>query len=220
MQSRWSSQGTLVVGFLLATSVHLVIVAGYYGWTFVAHRHAGGENVRIILYAEMRPASFVPIRPPAVSRAVAPAAAQRRVAPQPLAIPPPTEQELGKANGEGNELLAGPQLLDGRLGEWSELATAAAHNPRVLHAVLPFYPPEAKQADIEGSVHIRVHVNDAGFVDAASVESAVDSLLATAALEAAWQWVFRPAMMGNRFVAVPVSIPFRFSIVQSRVTIE
>jgi TonB family protein len=68
-------------------------------------------------------------------------------------------------------------------------ATTATHRLRVLRRVLPAYPKEARKAGIEGPVVLSAIIADDGTLVALEVVSG-DSVLASAAMEAARQWQF------------------------------
>jgi len=76
----------------------------------------------------------------------------------------------------------------------------------------PVYPLIALKAGIEGTVHTRVWVTKEGKVKKVEVVKSDSDILTEAAVSAAAQWVFTPAIMNNGPVAVWVAIPFKFSI--------
>lgn len=78
--------------------------------------------------------------------------------------------------------------------------------------VQPAFPEIAKQLGVEGTVIIKLWVNTAGKVRRAVIVQSDADLFNEAALAAAIQWEFSPAMSTNGPVAVWVSIPFRFRI--------
>jgi protein TonB len=81
----------------------------------------------------------------------------------------------------------------------------------VVHAE-PKYPDFAREAGIEGRVLLQVLVGRDGRVKAVRVTRGVRAL-DEAAAEAAWKWVFRPALAANRQpVAVWVEVPVDFRL--------
>jgi TonB family protein len=85
--------------------------------------------------------------------------------------------------------------------------------PRVVHQVQPVYPELARLAESEGSVLVLATVGETGRVTAAKVlESNASELLEKAAVDAALEWLFRPAMQGDQPVKTQVTIPFAFTI--------
>jgi periplasmic protein TonB len=86
--------------------------------------------------------------------------------------------------------------------------------PVVNHSVKPTYEELALSARVEGLVLVFLLVGRDGHVRDARVDSERHvPMLDSAALAAARQWRFEPALRGGRPVPVWVSVPFRFSLV-------
>jgi periplasmic protein TonB len=83
--------------------------------------------------------------------------------------------------------------------------------PQVTASVAPAYPEIARQAGIEGTVTLRVLVGEDGRVRQAVVVDGV-AVLNEAAIRAALQYRFKPALAAGRPVAVWVVLPFRFRL--------
>ena len=83
--------------------------------------------------------------------------------------------------------------------------------PDVEHRRTPEYPADAQEQGVSGVVFIRALVGEDGNVHDAYVENG-PPLLRDAALEAVWQWEFKPAMMKDKPVAVWVGLPVKFSL--------
>lgn len=75
----------------------------------------------------------------------------------------------------------------------------------------PFYPKEARERRVQGSVTLHVLVDRVGTPCRISVIRGVD-LLDDAAVEAASRWRFKPARAGGKPVCVWVEIPIQFSL--------
>ncbi len=85
--------------------------------------------------------------------------------------------------------------------------------PRPVHVASPSYPELARMAGIEGNVVTRALVDTSGMVMAAEVlASSGNSALDAAAVEAAQQCRFTPALQRDRRVRVWVAIPFSFRL--------
>lgn len=84
--------------------------------------------------------------------------------------------------------------------------------PAVVHRVDPVYPEIPRRAGIEGTVYVNMWVTKEGRVKQAVVVRSSSPMLDEAALAAARQWVFTPAVMNNGPVAVWVTVPFRFRL--------
>jgi protein TonB len=82
---------------------------------------------------------------------------------------------------------------------------------RILHQVIPVYPPLARQARISGVVHLEAVISREGTVESLRVTSG-HPLLAEAALEAVRQWVYRPTLLNGDPVEVLTEIDLRFKL--------
>ncbi len=108
------------------------------------------------------------------------------------------------------------------LGEnqrWSTAGTGVDYEmvdelPEAIVRVTPEYPASARARDLAGNLVVNVIVCRSGHVlDAYAtwpVGATAISELEQLALEAAREWVFKPAMLQGRPIAVTVAIPFRF----------
>jgi TonB family protein len=76
--------------------------------------------------------------------------------------------------------------------------------PECIRSVLPHYPDSAKRNGIEGEVWLQVLVDKNGQVVLVNIyrKSKTSVGFEEAALEAAQQWEYRPALSDNKPVAV------------------
>ncbi|MBI5836105.1 MAG: energy transducer TonB [Candidatus Eisenbacteria bacterium] len=81
--------------------------------------------------------------------------------------------------------------------------------PMVSRAVMPRYPPLAKEAGIEGLVVLRVYVGADGKPQRVEIFKGVP-VLNEAATEAVMQYRFKPALVNDHPVAAWVEVPIRF----------
>jgi TonB family protein len=86
------------------------------------------------------------------------------------------------------------------------------HAPLPIDQVTPKYPELALRAGLEGTVWVKMWVDESGKVVKASVTKSDAEIFNQAAQDAAMKWTFRPALMKGKQVAVWVSVPFRFKI--------
>jgi protein TonB len=85
--------------------------------------------------------------------------------------------------------------------------------PTPIHTVNPEYPAFAREAGVSGLVLIQVLVDRDGHVRDARLDPKRNvPMLNDAALAAARQWTFKPALANNRPVAVWVAVPFNFRL--------
>jgi TonB family protein len=75
----------------------------------------------------------------------------------------------------------------------------------------PVYPEMARQAEVEGTVQVRLLVGKDGKVKDAIVTQGV-TMLNDAAIEAAKKAIFKPALQQKRPVEVWVQVPMRFTL--------
>lgn len=87
----------------------------------------------------------------------------------------------------------------------------AEEYPVVITKVQPEYPEIARQSGLQGTVMVRALVGTDGRVRKVEVEASVP-ILDEAAVAAVRQWVFKPALSGNRPVKVWVRVPVRFRL--------
>lgn len=83
--------------------------------------------------------------------------------------------------------------------------------PAVVTQVMPVYPDLAREAGVDGTVLLRVLVGKDGRVKDVHVDRSI-VLLDEAAVAAARQWVFTPALSNGHPVMVWVAVPVRFSL--------
>lgn len=86
-------------------------------------------------------------------------------------------------------------------------------SPVLLTFTPPVYPDLARQAGIEGTVLLRVLVDEDGTVLSADViHSDVTPPMEAAAVAAAMRFVFRPAMQGTNPVRAYMAVPVTFKL--------
>jgi TonB family protein len=84
-------------------------------------------------------------------------------------------------------------------------------NVNLLRRVQPMYPPLAKQARIQGVVHLTTVIGRDGAVQNLEVISG-HPLLIPAALEAVKQWVYKPTLLNGAPVEVITQVDVNFSL--------
>ncbi len=95
----------------------------------------------------------------------------------------------------------------------SQAVPIADRSPVPIHTAAPIYPTLAMQIGAEGQVIVKATIDERGRVIVATVSwSNTIELLEQAALEAARQFLFQPAMQGSVPVICHVEIPFNFEL--------
>ena len=84
--------------------------------------------------------------------------------------------------------------------------------PTVVKRIEPKYPDLALRAGLEGTVYVKVWVDKEGKVRKVVLLKSDAPIFEDAAIAAAKQWVFTPAVMQKGPVSVWVSIPFKFRL--------
>lgn len=114
----------------------------------------------------------------------------------------------GSGGGQGSSEGSGS---GGGNGEGAGMAVTA---PVVISSVRPNYPRSAKNAEVEGVAYVTLSVDASGNVTGAVIaDSTGNPALDHAAVEAAYQWRFSPAL--DRYgqpSPCHITIPFQFSL--------
>ncbi len=84
--------------------------------------------------------------------------------------------------------------------------------PSPLKVVQPEYPDSARRGGIEGTVYVKILVQKDGKVRKAVVIKSDAEIFNEAAVKAALQWTFDPAMLHDKPVEVWAALPFRFKL--------
>lgn len=206
----------------MMVAVGLVVVA-VGGW--LAAKFIGGDDARVVRISTVNPMELG--APPSIDKPKPPPikVAVPEIKPA-VAIPVPvpdelvpeeqtiaTQEEMQEATpvmeGLGDSLIIDPSLFEGDPG--MEDYVAVEEEPVPIKQVAPQYPTIAREAEIEGKVVVKALVDKEGKVTKAVVVDGPE-IFRDAALAAAKQWVFKPAIMGGKPVKVWVAIPFRFRL--------
>jgi protein TonB len=84
--------------------------------------------------------------------------------------------------------------------------------PTLRTSVKPVYPEIARRAEVEGSVTVLVTIDESGRVIDAQIAKSDASVFDEAALEAAYKFVFWPALQRDIPVKARIALPFKFSL--------
>jgi TonB family protein len=84
---------------------------------------------------------------------------------------------------------------------------------RLITQVKPYYPEEAKEAGIEGIIHLQGFIGKDGTLIGLNATNNIN-YLSKAALEAVNQWRYSPSLLNNEPVQVPTSIDIEFKLEQ------
>ena len=84
---------------------------------------------------------------------------------------------------------------------------------KIVHQVMPVYPPLARQARISGTVRLDAVIGRDGIIQSLQVMSG-HPWLAQAALDAVRQWVYRPTLLNGEPVEVLTQIDVNFKLAE------
>lgn len=185
-------------------------------------RHAGEMVVPVNPVHEFDPApNFIPpvIQPAQPNAQPVPSHDAAVPLPVPDETAPPeaviaSQDELGRLNpgnlpeGGGGGATADPVAdTPPLIGDW----VYYDEEPAIVSQVKPEYPDMAREAGVDGTVHLRVLIGKDGRVKDVHVDRSIP-LLDKAAVAAARQWVFTPALSNGHPVMVWVVVPIRFTL--------
>jgi TonB family protein len=91
---------------------------------------------------------------------------------------------------------------------------AVEHQPQPIsgHTPAPKYPEIAHRAGIEGTVWVKIWIDEEGNARKAVLLKSDAEILNQTSLDTAMKWKFKPAVLNGKPVAVWVSIPFKFKM--------
>jgi protein TonB len=217
----------LFTATIIAAMIHL---AGFGGWlaarTFKPEpKHA--PIVRVVKIADLG------VPPSLTQNAAAPVNVAAQVAPPSIGVPEPvpdfqapnltmaSQEEMAAAlaptdlsslgSGSGDSLVVDLDALSRDRSPSPDEFVAVEEMPAIIQSAAPVYPEMARQAEVEGTVMLRLLVGKDGKVKDAIVTQGV-TMLNDAAIEAARKFVFRPALQQHRPVEVWVQLPMKFTL--------
>jgi len=82
----------------------------------------------------------------------------------------------------------------------------------IVYKVNPQYPPEARQARIEGVVVLSVQIAKDGTISDVKIISASSPLLIPGVVDAVRQWVYKPTLLNGEPVEVITTVTINFSL--------
>jgi protein TonB len=215
------AQKYMMIGVVAATILSFSFIGSYYLVAWLSEEEEPVHMVRIIKYSEIGQA-------PSLTNTVAPAVAMGGAAVRPsvgIPVPVPDAEVSPEATIASAAELSQPapaaEMTGGGAGD-AELKieddgpppdfVPYEKEPTVVKRVEPKYPDLALRAGLEGNVFVKVWVDKEGKVRKVVLLKSDAPIFEEAAIGAASQWVFTPAVMQKGPVSVWVSIPFRFRL--------
>lgn len=214
-------------GLVVSIVLHLCVIGLYSLRTyFLAEDEIPMVKVRIMKYSELGPppsitnteatpqvAVSVPISKPAVGIPIP--VPDTEVNPDQTIA---TQRELSEVSGPASEPGIGTEQLtvqqDIIIEDEPDMDAfiPVEKSPVIVKQVAPVYPELARLAGVEGTVWVKILVDREGRARKAVVVKSEADLFNDAAIAAALQWVFTPAMMSTGPLAVWVAVPFHFRL--------
>jgi len=209
-------------GWVVATVLTFSFIGSYYLIGWLTEEEEPVHMVRILKYSDLGP-------PPSLSHQAAPSVAVAGAAVRPsVGIPVPVpdaevspEQSfMSQTEMSQQAAPAAAELGDGEMMGELQIEEDGPppdfvpyeKEPTVVKRVEPKYPDLALRAGLEGNVFVKVWVDKEGKVRQVVLLKSDAPIFEEAAIAAAQQWVFTPAVMQKGPVSVWVSIPFRFRL--------
>ncbi|MBN1398272.1 MAG: energy transducer TonB [Bacteroidetes bacterium] len=212
----------ILIGWLVATVFSFSSIGAYHLIGKLTEEDEPVHTVRILKYSDLGP-------PPSLSHQAATAVAVGGASVRPsVGIPIPVpDAEVSPEQSFMSQTEMSQQAAPA-IAEMSDGATSAElqieedgpppdfvpyeKEPTVVRRVEPKYPELALRAGLEGNVFVKVWVDKEGKVRKVVLLKSDAPIFEEAAIAAAQQWVFTPAVMQKGPVSVWVSIPFRFRL--------
>ena len=214
----------------IAAGLHLAALGGYFLGKYLLEDDEPIYSARVVLkYSDLGPPPSMTNTTAAPSVSVEGPSAKPTVG-TPVPVPDAeispeatiaTQTELAQQVGPGVETGEGTggaviendlKIDDGPPPDF----VPVEKQPTAIKAPPPLYPEIARRAGVEGTVWVKIWVDKEGKAKKAQIIRSDAELFNQAALDAAMQWSFTPAVMNNGPVAVWVSIPFKFKLNQTR----
>jgi periplasmic protein TonB len=226
-----NAQKYMAIAGTIAVLLHLFGLGSYWLTVYLTQDDEPMMMVRIMKYSELGP-------PPSIQDQAAPAVAVSGPAVKPtIGIPVPvpdaevspdqtiaTQTELSNLGNPVGDGAGGGTQIEGDLKIEKEVEkelkldevpadfVAYEKAPEPVKQVVPKYPDIAMRAELEGTVYLKLWVTKEGRVKKAVVLKSDAEVFNQAAIDAAMQWVFTPALQQKKPVDVWVALPFKFRL--------
>lgn len=227
---RANYQKYLTYGLIIAVAFNFSLLGAYWASVYLQKEEPPMRVVRIMKYSELGPPPSITDTRQAVTAQIAVSAAVKPSIGIPVPVPDAlvdpeqtfaTQTELsqvvsplageGQGNGQTQVVASESDLIIEEEGPPPDFVPFEKP-PVVIKRVEPVYPELARKAGIEGKVFVKVWIDKHGKVkDVVVIKSTVEMFNA-AAVAAAKQWEFTPAMMKLGPVDVWSTLTFNFQL--------
>ncbi len=229
---RANYQKYLVRGFIISILINSGLVGAYWASVYLQKEEQPMRVVRIMKYSELGPPPSITETRQAVSAQIAVSAAVKPSIGIPVPVPDAlvdpeqtfaTQTELsqivsplaGEGDGTGGtQVVASESDMNIQIEDEGPPPDFVPFEkpPVVIKRVEPVYPELARKAGIEGKVFVKVWIDKRGKVKEVIVIKSTVDMFNAAAIAAAKQWEFTPAMMKLGPVDVWSTLTFNFQL--------
>lgn len=215
-------------GLLIAIALHLALVGTYWASQYLNRYAEQSAPIVMLRYSDLGP-------PPSImnQQALPQVSATSQLAKPNVGIPVPvpdatvspeqtiaTQRDLSRIAGPVTQSTGSGDSVGVSMGNFKVPSddvpppdfVPVEKEPQVIKQVRPGYPELAQKAGIEGRVILKIWVDKDGKPHKAVVMKSDAEIFNKAAIEAAMQYRFTPAIMNHGPVAVWVVIPFTFKL--------
>ncbi len=218
----------LVRAFTIASVIQFLGIGTYHGIVYIQEgsEEPTGRMVRILKYTDLGPPPSLTNTAPLPTVGMSTSAIKPSIG---IPVPVPDAQvNPDQTFATQQELSAVQSPTSDQTGDAGNVAIEqdlkidepgideflpVEKEPQVVKSVQPKYPEVARLAGIEGTVWLKILVGKDGKPKRIVVLKEVPKgMFSDAAMEAAMQFVFTPAIMNAGPVACWVAVPFRFTI--------
>jgi len=112
-------------------------------------------------------------------------------------------------------IISGSALMALTVSEVADVVPKVDEAPVPIQTPPPKYPELLRKGGVTGLVIVTLVVDEHGSVIASEIKKTSNEAFNAPALEALANWKFKPAKLGGNAVKVRVSLPIRFSLMES-----
>ncbi len=108
--------------------------------------------------------------------------------------------------------LAAPPPIKRKARKPARICVGGGQNSRLIHSVVPVYPPSEERKGVTGTVVLQVIIGANGRIVALSPQSGPDPALIQSAANAIRQWRYTPTYLDCRPIDFPVTVKIIFRL--------
>jgi protein TonB len=221
----------LLRGLVIGIILNLSLVGAYWAVVYLDKDEPPMRVVRIIKYSELGPPPSITDTRETIAAKIAVSTAVKPSIGIPVPVPDAlVNPEQTFASQTEMSQYVNPELAEGKNGDQATIVSEDDLNlqiedegpppdfvpfekaPAVVKRIEPVYPELARKAGMEGRVIVKVWIDRKGRVKDVVILKGATEVLNEAAIKAAKQWEFTPAMMKHGPVDVWSTLTFNFKL--------